>query len=379
LLRITLVSLLTLACWVLLPLTEAGQATIFRERDADGGFRGPRLANPRADAATALPRGPYLQSLTPNSIVVRWRTDDPGDSRVSYGSAPDHLTSQTTDPTLTTEHTVTISNLAPDTKYYYAVGTGDEILAGGDAEHFFVTAPPPGNPRPTRIWVLGDSGTGDANAAAVRDAYYGFSADRETDLWLMLGDNAYDDGTDSDYQAAVFDIYPEMLRRACLWPTLGNHDGLSADSSTQTGPYYDIFTLPTEGESGGTPSGTEAYYSFDFANIHFVVLDSHDSDRSPDGSMMTWLEQDLASTAQHWIIAYWHHPPYSKGGHNSDHEGRLAEMRRNALPILEGHGIDLVLAGHSHSYERSMLIDGHYGDSDSFEETVTRTATSARC
>src|SRR5216117_1053841 len=114
------------------------------------------------------------------------------------------------------------------------------------------------------------------NQAAVRDAYLAFTGSRHTDLWLMLGDNAYPDGTDAQYQAAVFDMYPALLHNSPVWPTLGNHDGQSADSATQSGPYYDIFTLPTQAEAGGVASGTEAYYSFDYGNMHFVVLDSFD-------------------------------------------------------------------------------------------------------
>ena len=82
--------------------------------------------------------------------------------------------------------------------------------------------------------------------------------------------------------------------------------------------------------------------------------------------MLSWLETDLALTEQDWLIAYWHHPPYSDGSHKSDTELEMIEMRQNALPILESYGVDLVLAGHSHSYERSMLLDQHYGSSDTF-------------
>lgn len=151
-----------------------------------------------------------------------------------------------------------------------------------------------------------------------------------------------------------------------MWPTLGNHDADTADSPTQSGNYYNIFSLPTRGESGGVASGTEAYYSFDYGNIHFISLDSHDTNRSANGAMATWLTSDLAATDKEWIIAYWHHPPYSKGSHDSDTEQRLTDMRSRFLPILEAYAVDLVLAGHSHSYERSMLIDGHYGTSDTF-------------
>jgi hypothetical protein len=119
-------------------------------------------------------------------------------------------------------------------------------------------------------------------------------------------------------------------------------------------------------EAGGLASGTEAYYSFDYANIHFVVLDSMETSRSPTGAMMSWLRDDLLFHDQPWVVAFWHHPPYSKGSHNSDSESQLREMRQNALPILEAGGVDLVLGGHSHSYERSFLIDGHYGTSSSF-------------
>ncbi|MDH3786278.1 MAG: metallophosphoesterase, partial [Acidobacteriota bacterium] len=218
--------------------------------------------------------------------------------------------------------------------------------------------------------ALGDSGTGNSNAIAVRDAYYAFTGTRHTDLWLMLGDNAYGQGTDAQYQTALFDIYPEMLIKSVLWPTIGNHDLF--DGTTSSWPYYDNFTLPTGGEAGGLPSSSEAYYSFDYGNVHFVVLDSVNSNRSPGSPMLTWLAADLISTSQDWIVAFWHHPPYTKGSHDSDDagdsNGRLIDMRENVVPILESHGVDLVLSGHSHSYERSFLIDGHYGFSDTFVE-----------
>jgi hypothetical protein len=81
----------------------------------------------------------------------------------------------------------------------------------------------------------------------------------------MLGDNAMPTGIDSQYQTKVFEIYQEMFRKSVVWPTIGNHDAATASSPNQNGPYYEIFTLPTAGEAGGVASGTEAYYSFDYA------------------------------------------------------------------------------------------------------------------
>jgi hypothetical protein len=313
-----------------------------------------------ASVAQEITRGPYLQTGTPNSIIVRWRTDIPTDDRVLYGPQPDQLTWVVENSELTTEHIVTLNGLTPHSIYYYAVGTGSTILAGGDAEHYFRTSPLPGTCEPTRVWAMGDFGEANPGAFAVRDAYYNYTVGTHTDMWLMLGDNAMPAGTDEEYQTKVFDVYDEMLRKTVVWPTLGNHDAASADSFFQSGPYYDIFSLPRYSEAGGVTSGTEAYYAFDYGNIHFVVLDSEDSPRHVGGSMLSWLEADLAATTQDWIIVFWHEPPYSKGGHDSDTSLRQIDMRENALPIIEDYGVDLVLCGHSHSYERSFMINGFY-------------------
>jgi hypothetical protein len=318
-------------------------------------------------AAQSVTRGPYLQLTTQDGTVVRWRTDVSTNSRVRYGPAPGQLDETVVDPASVQNHEIALAGLEPDTVYYYAVGTTTQDLAGGTADFRFRTAPEPGARRAFRAWVIGDSGTANDGAEAVRDAYYGYTTGVETDLWLMLGDNAYNQGTDGEYQAAVFDMYPTTLRRTAVWPTMGNHD--EANSVDQTGPYYSIFTLPGAAEAGGLASGTESYYSFDFANVHFICLNSEDGDRTPPSDMLTWLETDLAETAQDWVVAYWHHPPYSKGSHDSDStsdsSGRLVQMRENVLPILEDWGVDLVLCGHSHVYERSFLLDGHYGFSSS--------------
>jgi calcineurin-like phosphoesterase family protein len=307
-----------------------------------------------ANTEPVLVRGPYLQLGTPGGVVVRWRTNLPEDSRLVYGPSPGSLVFSVSDPTPVTEHEFSLGGLAAATKYFYGVGTSTKLHAGGDAEHFFVTSPATGTAPPLRLWALGDSGTGDTNARAVRDAFYAFHGSTAPDLWLMLGDNAYTTGSDEEFQAAVFDMYPATLRQSVLWPTRGNHETFAA-------VYQDIFTLPAAAQAGGQPSGTEAYYSFDYANAHFVCLDSEGSDRSVGGAMHTWLQLDLASTSQEWLIAFWHHPPYSKGSHDSDTDQQLIEMRTNFLPVLEAAGVDLVLSGHSHSYERSFLLDGHYG------------------
>ena len=310
-----------------------------------------------------LLRGPYLQSATPSSIVVRWRTAVAVPSRVFFidaGGGPARVVER---PDAVTEHEVLLPGLAPGTRYLYSIGAASD---GSQQGYRFTSAPAPGSAQATRVWVLGDPGTGDANAAAVRDGFKKFSEAKAANLILTLGDNAYGKGLDSEYQKSVFDIYGALLREVPFWPAYGNHDGYSADAAAGIGPYFRNFTLPSQGEAGGLPSGSEAYYAFDYANIHFVSLDSAQSSRAADGVMARWLAADLAASRQDWIVAYWHHPPHSKGSHDSDAEIELIEMRENILPILEARGVDLVLTGHSHSYERSALIAGHYGGAASF-------------
>ena len=319
--------------------------------------------------STSVIRGPYLQMGTDKTMTVRWRTDTRTDSVVRFGSSSDNLNQTVTVSSPDTEHEVTVTGLSPLTQYYYSVGSSDETVAGGDSSYRFTTSPSADNSTPTRVLLFGDSGTESDDADAVYKAYLNYPGAENTNLWIMLGDNAYNDGTDSNYQNALFKVYPELLRRTPLWSTLGNHDGHSADSNSESGPYYDIFTFPRNAEAGGLASGTEAYYSFDYGNIHFVCLDSYGTDRSAGGAMMSWLENDLSVNNKKWLIAFWHHPAYSKGSHDSDSEDELVEMRQNALPILEKYGVDLVFSGHSHSYERSFLLDSHYGTSDTLNSS----------
>jgi len=157
--------------------------------------------------------------------------------------------------------------------------------------------------------------------------------------------------------------FNRLLANTVLWPVYGNHD-------ERRWTYFRIFDLPENAEAGGVASHTENYYSIDYSNIHFVMLDSQASDRSKAGDMANWLKRDLAQNKKTWVIAAFHHPPYTKGSHDSDDSsdsrGRMQEMRENILPVLEEGGVDLVLSGHSHMYERSYLLDCAYESSDRF-------------
>lgn len=318
-------------------------------------------------AEAALVRGPYLQSGSSTSIIVRWRTDVAQIGRVQYGTTT-NLVSFVDETAAATEHSVLLSDLAPDTVYFYSVGTAGGTLARG-ADYFFRTAPAVGSHRPFRIWVLGDFGMTNQFALPVRNAYYNYTSNRYTDVFLMLGDNAYHSRDDGVWQVAVFNTYSNILRQTPVWSTIGNQETGNSPTAQPT-IYLQNFTFPTNGEAGGVPSGTEKYYSFEFGNVHFVCLDSMSSARTNGSPMLRWLEEDLRQNTNEWLIVFFHHPPYSKGSNNSDMQPEQTQMRTNTVPLLEAYGVDLVLCGHSHSYERSYLIDGHYGLSTTFSNSM---------
>ena len=311
-------------------------------------------------AVASYDYGPYLQSGSDTRIAVSWRTKNATNSKVCYGTSQS-LGNCIDEDNDTDDHTVTLDGLTPNTKYYYSINGDDGEIT--NSKFNFVTSPTVGTSTPVRVWVIGDSGIEGSAGENVRDAYLADSS-AHTDIMLMLGDNAYQKGKENDYQDAMFDQYADVLSQTVVWPVLGNHD-------EDLALYKDMFHLPKNAEAGGVASNSEQYYSFNYANIHFIALDSEHASRLTSGDMFEWLKDDLEQVTADWTIAYWHHSVYSKGKHDSDDSsgGQAEDMRERALPILEGAGVDLVLNGHDHTYQRSYLIDGHYDDANTFDQS----------
>ncbi|MBL7894979.1 MAG: metallophosphoesterase [Bacteroidia bacterium] len=336
-------------------------------------------------AQVSIVKGPYLQTGTPNSIIVKWETNVKTDTKLSYGTNPSSLSLSYINSIPDTVHQVYIGGLNPYTKYFYAIG-GSTFTLQGDTTNYFVTSPAHGTPGKYRFWITGDCGNGSTNQLDVKNKYLQYNGNRLTDGWLLLGDNAYDNGLDAEYNAKFFNIYQtDIMKHAVLWPSPGNHDYANAlvSQNNHDISYYKIFNLPSGGEAGGVWSGTEAFYSYNYGNVHFVSLDSYGHEfnqyRLYDtlGPQITWLKQDLAANSLPWVVAYWHHPPYTMGSHNSDTEGELDSIRKNVLRILERYNVDFVFCGHSHSYERSKLMKGHFGYENSFNATQHHLSSSS--
>ena len=335
--------------------------------------------------AQSITRGPYLQQPTDNSITLMWRTNIATDTYVWYGNSTSNLSQNIGISNSATDHEFIVSGLSPYTKYYYAVGTSTGMLSTPDTNHFFITHPVIGTQQPIHVWAIGDFGKGNTGQLNVKNSYTNYAANNNlnTDVWMWLGDNAYNDGADSDYQSKVFGYagFNDIFSYTPFYPTPGNHDYNTVWSESilfgipysnipledHIGPYYNIVDVPENAEAGGVASQLEVFYSFDYGNVHFLSLNSevYDFANTMDGinQMKTWITQDLQQNDKTFTIAYFHQPPYSKGSHDSDDAFELVmkTMREEIIPLLESFDIDLVVCGHSHVYERSYLINGHYG------------------
>lgn len=348
----------------------------------------PKKKGPLMGIQADLLRGPYLQMATPTSMTVRWRTNVYDRSRVKYGLTSDNLDMFADDSTLVNEHILTLKGLKPSTKYYYTVGNLADTTLQGNEDNYFYTFPETGSEQLIRIAGFGDCGNNSINQRAVRDQVVNYLGDKYLNAWILMGDNAYSDGTDAEFQAKFFNLYKDnLLKKYPLYPVPGNHDyhdfnSSSADDQNKIA-YYQNFSLPMNGEAGGLPSNTESYYSYDLGNVHFLALDSYGPDKKgthifdQSGEQAEWVRKDLqANRNKKWVVAYWHHPPYTMGSHDSDRESLLVKIRENFIKILEDGGVDLILCGHSHVYERTKLIKGYYGKEADFDSKKHELSTS---
>jgi predicted phosphodiesterase len=214
-----------------------------------------------------------------------------------------------------------LSGLSPGTVYDY------EVTAGGQkARGRFITLPSDGH---LRFTTVGDMGGGSAAETAV----VRLMQTQNPDLFITLGDNAYERGTLDEIDANVFQQYRDFLaRHGAAW-VMGNHD-----HTTDRGlPTLQNFFMPGRN------------YSFDAGDIHFTILEGDGSQGYvPGQAYYTFLEQDLASHASaRWKLVFFHYPAYSCGMH-----GSTPWVDRYWVPLFDKYGVDAVFNGHDHDYER---------------------------
>jgi len=287
-----------------------------------------------------LARAPYVQAVTPEAATIAFRLGAPcAAAQVRYGE-DDGMGHTASSDAADSAHAVRLQGLRPATTYRYAVEACGTVYS----TRRFTTAPAPGTPR-VHFVVVGDFGTG---GGSQRDVARAMLAARP-ELLLTLGDNAYSEGTEEELQKHLFLPMADLLAEVPVFATLGNHEYVT----DQGQPYLDNLHLPTSGPGG------ERYYSFDWGHVHFVALDSScaiglaSPERCSLVEQRAWAEQDLAASHAAWKVVFFHHPPWSSGKHTSH-----LTMRREFVPLFERYGVDLVLTGHDHDYERTRPLWG---------------------
>jgi tartrate-resistant acid phosphatase type 5 len=181
-----------------------------------------------------------------------------------------------------------------------------------------------------RFAAFGDYGKGTGTTAVAQ-----LVNNQAPDFIVALGDNCY--GATPPIATQVGTPYGNWVTDSRFWPALGNHefsDGCGGGSAASG--YRDYFTLPNN----------ERYYDIVIGPVHFFALNS---EVEPDGNSATstqakWLKAKLAASSSPWQVVFFHHPPYSSGG------GTKKGMR---WPF-EKWGVDAVLSGHAHDYERIL-------------------------
>ncbi len=289
--------------------------------------------------AAPLTRAPYLQRVGPGTATVAFRlgTDCIPEVEYSAQGSPTQVARSQDKGRL---HAVVLTGLTPGTEYSYVVDAcGNRTLP-----RTFRTAPVPGTRR-VHFTAMGDFGTGGNAQQEVAASMLA----TDPDLFIAMGDNAYASGTEAEIQNNLFIPMADLLAEVPFFAVAGNHEYVTDESQ----PYLDNLYLPT------SPSGGERYYSFDWGHVHFVGLDSScaiglaSKETCTLAAQKSWLEKDLAGSQADWKVVFFHHPPWSSGDHGSQ-----LVMRREFGPLFEKYGVDLVLTGHDHNYERSRPMLG---------------------
>lgn len=347
---------------------------------------------------TALP---YLQPgkgasrLVPGreSITVAWQTNSvKADFALEYNKAdePHRLAeiAMTTrmsgggeDDSVRRNYAASLTGLELNTRYHYSVLMNRQLLLEG----YFTTRKPRGVK--ARFVAFGDNSYGEISDRAI--AYQAYKA--RPDFVMNTGDNVYESGLDNEYSRYFFPIYnadlsgprigAPLLRSIPFYSVIANHDvhdkdaaknpAANFDAHPDSLAYYTNFHFPLNGPDPAQPTPViceqdpiehftacagqrfpkMANYSFDYADAHFLCLDSNVYVDASDAKLQTWIKADLEATNAPWKFVVYHHPAFNAGNeHYSEQHMRVLS------PIFEQHGVDVVLHGHEHTYQRTKPI-----------------------
>jgi acid phosphatase type 7 len=281
-------------------------------------------------------RGPYLQDAAAGEITIRWELDRLGPSAVEFRGA-DGAQQRVECEFRGRKHRVRLTKLRPGDRYRYRI-----LHEGRRVSDEFGFRATPNGAIPFTFAVFGDFGAGTPGQKSVAKML----EESPAEFALLCGDMVYSRGEEEHYDLRFFEPYRQSLPRMTFWPALGNHDVGAKDGAAALA----AFDVPRNGPPGVQ---TGRNYSFDYGNAHIAGLDSNASAEMLKDVIGPWLEKDMAATSQPWRFVFFHHPPFSSANH-----GENEKMRDVMVPVFRRAKIDIVFAGHDHSYERTRAMDG---------------------
>ena len=273
-----------------------------------------------------LTRQPYLQNVTDNSIIISFKTALPTNTSVYYSTnKKDYVEVNSSE--MTTHHFITLKNLDEGTKYFYKLDIDNYEIS--NKNYYFST----NNLEDEEInfVVFGDIGTeeGKQNYTALAIS----NLKNKPDLILITGDVIYPDGSSQYYDNHLFNYFKNIFMNTPVYPALGNHDWYTDPKSNFEKEWF----LP----------GNEHYYSFDYGNAHFIILDGQEGMLYDTENQMKWLKKDLEiNKNKKWKFVIVHHTGLTCT-YKETNEGIT-----NLYPILEKYDVDILFTGHAHTYER---------------------------
>lgn len=281
------------------------------------------LLSPAVAANAAITKGPYLQNVTGRTIVVAWESDHPTVGNIEYGTGDRHrFYLEESRPN--TIHKITLMGLKPATQYHYIIHSDKDV----SKDHTFTTAP--ADARLFTFSVYGDTRDNPATVALMSSAI----RKDNPDFVVIAGDFVFNGDDYSKWGTDFFHPAKKLLADTPMFPVMGNHERHSHY-------FFDFFSIPSHAPN-------EAWYSFDYGNAHFVIVDTND-DFSPGSPQINWLVDDLSKAHSEWLFVVQHHPPFTTSGWEKD---KMIEIRKYLVPVFEKYHVDIVFCGHVHAYER---------------------------
>lgn len=299
--------------------------------------------------AATLTRGPYLQNLKTHSVVVMWKTDSVASSvvRVRKAGADPWTEYACTIPA--TAHEMKISSLEPNTVYEYQVDDADAATPPSDPVSFQTF--PDGSLPEFQFVAFGGHRNFPKDHRAVVEAILQRAKDEGLPRFILDTGDYTGNGElkDDPWDEQFFGPERDLMDRVCLFPVIGNHE-VPGRWPRIPFRYFENFAVPIEN------SGTEYYYSFDFADAHFLMFDAYSTEFQQGSKQYTWIERDLKQSKKRWKFAAMHFPVYIERTRPSETYGNL-EIREHLVPLFKKYGVTMVFSGDSHFYQRSE-VDG---------------------